>query len=132
MDESTNHATYNRYPGDEPAAQDQWAPAGDDGGEQYPYPDEGAYGYAPPVPHVPPGGEGQQDWEETAGVASGGRISSSKSRARRRGKKRGRSGGGGSRGDDGFDEVGQDWGGGGEVCRFVGVLLLLGSLSSSL
>ncbi|CAM9440151.1 unnamed protein product, partial [Scytosiphon promiscuus] len=77
------------YPGDDPTAQDQWAPAGDGAGEQYPYAEEGAYGYAPSAPPPLPPGEGQQEWEENVGVASGGRISSSRSRARRRGKKRG-------------------------------------------
>lgn len=95
-----------RYTGGE----DQWAPAGE-GGDQYPYAEED-YGYpsAPPPP-PPPAGGGQRDWDGDAGVPAGGRIGSSKSKARRRGKRRGRSGGGGSgdggsrTGDDGFDEV---------------------------
>lgn len=89
---------------------DQWAPAGE-GGDQYPYAEEDAYGYPSAPPPPPPPGGRQRDWDGDEGVPAGGRISSSKSKARRRGKRRGRpggggGGGGGSRaGDGGFDEA---------------------------
>eukprot|EP00752_Nemacystus_decipiens_P009358 g8362.t1 len=102
--------------------EDEWAPAGD-GGDQYSYAEEDTYGY-PSAPRPPPPlprtgwGTGARDWDRYAGVPAGGRINSSKSKARQRRKGRERSDGGGGggvekrAGDDGFDEVrGWSWGG---------------------